>query len=186
MSIIEQIRSEVERMKNDSVHLHTYDELLSFLDTLQEQPVCEELEEEIESFKEKIGFPVYWCDEKEQMDWLSIIARHFYELGCRRTAEKYDEIEYKRQRAGVCEELEEAAKQHSCYEEDCENTFYEPIVRNAFKAGATWQKEQMMKEAVEGKVYAVFPSNQVLCGAVTSTLKYGDKVRIVIVKEDEK
>ena len=28
-----------------------------------------------------------------------VVARHFFDLGCRRTAEKYDEIEYNRQRA---------------------------------------------------------------------------------------
>ena len=38
MSIIEQIRNEIERMKNDPVHLHTYDELLRFIDTLEVQP----------------------------------------------------------------------------------------------------------------------------------------------------
>ena len=57
-------------------------------------------------------------------------------------AEKRREERRKKKEETVCEELNEAAKQHSCYEEDCENTFYEPIVRNAFIAGAEWQKEQ--------------------------------------------
>ena len=45
---------------------------------------------------------------------MCFIAEHFYELGCRRTAEKADEIEYNRQRAeesekpidGLDEEIE--------------------------------------------------------------------------------
>lgn len=48
------------------------------------------------------------------------IGKYFYELGCRRTAEKYDEIEYKRQRADVCEgedEEYEQIKQKVC--SDC-------------------------------------------------------------------
>ena len=62
-----------------------------------------------------------------------------------------------------------------------------PTFIDAINYGMQLQKEQMMKEAVEGKVYAVYPSNQVLLGAAfTSTLKYGDKVRIIIVKEDKK
>ena len=43
---------------------------------------------------------------------LKSIVCHFYNFGCKRTAEKYDEIEYKRQRAeeSVCDELEEEIK----------------------------------------------------------------------------
>ena len=57
----------------------------------------------------------------------------------------------------IPEELEEAAKKHSCYDEDCENTFYEPIVRNAFIAGAEWgrkkeqeRQERMVRNYMEG------------------------------------
>lgn len=74
-----------------------------------EQPVCEDLEEEIKSwhkrhFKSRNAWEDYsghYLDKNSQLD----LARHFYELGFRRTAEKYDEIEYKRQRADVCEGL---------------------------------------------------------------------------------
>lgn len=34
------------------------------------------------------------------------------------------------------ERIEEAAKKHSCYDEDCEGAFYELIVRHAFIEGA--------------------------------------------------
>lgn len=40
-----------------------------------------DLEKEIDSFLSEVGAPFYWCDESEQRDWCSVIARHFYELG---------------------------------------------------------------------------------------------------------
>lgn len=79
---------------------------------LERQPV-EGLEREI------IRYKVPFLDEREYLNegTLDAIARHFYELGCCRTAEMYDDIEYKRQRAeeveitnNLEEELENYAK----------------------------------------------------------------------------
>ena len=39
------------------------------------------------------------------------VAKQFYELGCRRTAEKYDEIEYNRQRAEEAELSDDLEKE---------------------------------------------------------------------------
>ena len=108
-------------------------------------------------------------------------------------------------------DLEEASRKHSCYDEDCEGAWYEPIVRNAFIAGAKWQKEndekelsekiasayqlgladkekQMVKEAVEGEVMTTGFST---CDPVfiinrselspEMSFKDGDKVRIIFV-----
>jgi hypothetical protein len=62
------------------------------------------------------------------------IAEHFAKWGYLRAAEKYDEIEYNRQRAedSVPNDLEEAAWGYASKE--CE--------KDAFKAGAKWQAEQ--------------------------------------------
>lgn len=102
-------------------------------------------------------------------------------------------------------DLEEAARKHSCYDEDCKGAWYEPIVRNAYIAGAKWQKEQeekelsekiasayqlgladkekmMMKEAVEGRVV-----DAGIFATYNTPVEYthsGDKVKIIIVKED--
>ena len=191
MSIIEQIKAEVERRietykkgyaNGDDRRADALELLLSFLPTLQEQPVCEDLEDAIESFKEKIGFPVYWCDEKEQMDWLSITARHFYSLGRQIKPE-------------VSEELEEAARLYASPmgRKDVEHLYeypYSPADVTAFIAGAKWQKEQMLKEAVEGDIGMILHdktsdlyvrSKDYLPKSLG--IKCGDKVRIVIVKE---
>ena len=82
----------------------------------------EGLEEEIKSFTEELecGAKNIYCSmfgkegNFDKFSWKDInaiikdTARHFYELGCRRTAEKYDEIEFNRQRAeeSVCKDLE--------------------------------------------------------------------------------
>jgi hypothetical protein len=55
-------------------------------------------------------------------------------------------------------------------------------IKDAFIAGAKWQKEQIMSNAVEGTVYGNGVYTWV-AGDIPSQFKYGDKVRIIIVKE---
>ena len=82
------------------------------------------------------------------------------------------------------EAAEEYAKEHSFHPCDYDVTPYD-----CFKAGAKWDKEQMMEEAVEGTVMD-FSSNRPRpqVDVLLDPDKYhtGDKVRIIIVKEDEK
>ena len=40
-----------------------------------------DLEKEFCSFLDKVGAPVFWCNDEEQIEWMFNIARHFYELG---------------------------------------------------------------------------------------------------------
>ena len=93
-------------------------------------------------------------------------------------------IEYEYPELKESEELKEAAKKHSCYNEDCEGAFYEPIVRNAFIAGANWQKEQMMKDAIEARVIS---NEGISCPILNEIhrlgLEEGDKVKLIIVKD---
>ena len=58
--------------------------------------------------------------------------------------------------------------------------------KNGFIAGAEWQKEQLMKEAVEGVVYR-YESYQRIATAIIVDIpreELGNKVKIIIVKED--
>lgn len=142
------------------------------------------------------------------------IASHFYEIGCRRTAEKFDEIEYNRQMAEerqmekeTPKDLEEAAK---VYFENPNSSWQ---VKDVFIAGSEWRyqkdrakfaklkakewsdgynegivrgKEQMLKEAEECELY--WDGYFLTIDLNMTALGYseGDKVRIIIVKEDEK
>jgi len=97
MDKIEKIRAEIERLKGQlirgacaaQIEMETnckdeaYNEVLAFLDTLEEEPVGEELEKEIE--KTWLEYECYNedYDKVAEMRWNEFenVARHFYELG---------------------------------------------------------------------------------------------------------
>ena len=80
------------------------------------------------------------------------MAKYFYELGCTRTAERYDEIEYNRQRAeeSVSKDLEEAARQYATHKKKSEEKEMETelpmgayyLAKDSFTAGARWQENK--------------------------------------------
>lgn len=65
------------------------------------------------------------------------------------------------------------------------------FIYNAFFAGAEWQKNQMLKNAVEGEVYKfgevvyVKERNNAELTKYLSQFNNGDKVRIVVIKDEE-
>ena len=106
--LIAKIKAEIERLivKHELEYTtagYVMNELLSFLSTLEsEKPMNQKgLEREIERCLWKLS-------DDPSNEELRMFARNFYDLGCRHTAEKYDEIEYNRQRAeeSVCKDLE--------------------------------------------------------------------------------
>ena len=264
--LIQKIRTEIERLCDEAP---TCDDTIAylmkvecFLDTLEsEKPMV--LEEEVKRYYSD-NFD-YISSDQPTLSILTNIARHFAEWGYLRAAEKYNEIEYNRQRAEECvpNDLEEAAKQYvsniAYCDEDVElakeqskrdfiagakwqkehsfthhetNESLEEAVTHQMEddgdvddfirkgldktvlkyaqIGAEWQKqhdaelieiayndgitigmtkqkEQMMKEAVEGVVtYDNFGNNVVRAGVFNNGFEIGDKVRIIIVKEESK
>lgn len=173
-------------------------DVLEILDTLQEQPV--ELDEktlltEMANVYGTYTRPDYIEENTAEAgcDFECAIARHFYELG-RQSKEQVCE--------DVSEDVEEAAEEYASDE------MMSGLAERAFIAGAKWQKAQsdkdlsekiasayqlgladkekmMMKEAVEGCVtmYAnkAYPT---LIGIRERIGDTGDKVKIIIVKED--
>ena len=112
MTIIEQIKAEIEKLieRYSSVkakgvlqegykggRLIGYEDALNILKRIQEEsekPINQdELEREI---SKKYANDTTTMRTREQY---AELARYFYDLGCRRTAEKFDDIEYNRQRA---------------------------------------------------------------------------------------
>lgn len=60
--------------------------------------------------------------------------------------------------------------------------------KNRFIVGAKWQKEQMMKDAVEGEVIVpIYEGDDIWSAEIEIPGRYeiGDKVRIVVLKEEE-
>lgn len=128
----------------------------------------------------------YISSDQPTLSILTNIARHFAEWGYLRAAEKYNEIEYNRQRAeeSVQNDLEKSAKE---YVKDIPTFKDSCLMKAAFEDGWLSCKEQMMKEAVEGTVMD-FSSNQPRpqVDVLLDPHKYhtSDKVRIIIVKEN--
>ena len=147
--IIQAIRNEIERLKTvqlkriqegDLVDAEPYDkneaynELLDFLDTLEEKPV--DFDKAWEEYGKSKGGGAITVNVKD-------LARHFYDLGCRRTAEKYDEIEYNRQRAEESEKpmnLEEEINRY--LREECSDDD-EPGIHEIAEHFAKWGVEHL-------------------------------------------
>lgn len=137
MSNIEKIRQEIERLKAENRNIRcqhnenycigyddAFNDLLPVIDSLPEEKLSEDLNDEIKKFIEEYG---YERDEDKLL--IAIVARHF----------------------------------------------------------AEWQKEQMMKDAVEGEIQMRYSGS--LCAKTIRVInedkfKLGDKVKIIIVKED--
>lgn len=92
----------------------------------------------------------------------------------------------------VPNDLEEAAKEYAKttfkkpYSDnpDEEVTIVEPDKYAGFIAGAKWDKEQMMSNAVEGTVYGNGVYTWV-AGDIPSQFKYGDKVRVIVLPKED-
>lgn len=138
MNTIDQIRAEIERRKtklHSTIFNDEYNDLLSFLDTLQEQPV--DLDKEIDDFYEMNRDENGIAHDKDNgeivCDWktggretfIRLFARHFHELG-------------RQSKPEVSEGLEEAAKAYAYGESDDKY--------QGFVDGASWQKEQDERE----------------------------------------
>lgn len=103
------------------------------------------------------------------------------------------------------EELEEAANKYGKEEtilpegyNDGDIPDYEKWTADAFKAGAQWDREQMMKNAIEGEVTGIGPltngqvfDTQKQMRRLSSTYSFGnspyceigDKVKVIIIKD---
>lgn len=80
----------------------------------------------------------------------------------------------------VSEELEEAANKYADKHPTC------GLAKQSFKAGAQWQKEQMMKDALD-TVMVYDDLNDLVPGIEDLSINgytVGDKVKVIIVKED--
>lgn len=53
---------------------------------------------------------------------------------------------------------------------------------NEFIHGAKWKEEQMMKQAIEG--VAIPDDCEVWCNLDSFNLKEGDKIKVIVIKED--
>ncbi len=157
-----------------------------------EKPIQEDLEKEIEKFLNETGAPYVWCNDDEQKEWCSIIARHFYELGKRSGSSE------------IPKDARIAAEQF--YPQDC---FDSQAVRelgiDCFVDGAKWQAEHqplpedtvlfnkgveegkrlMMEEAVEATLDNTAYPTRLWFNTYLSEYSNNDKVRVIIIKKED-
>ena len=87
----------------------------------------------------------------------------------------------------VSEDLEEAATDFAegewegIHDNDGNPLYDQDYVEYSFKAGAQWQKEQMMAKAVDGTARP--EDSEVWCNLASNNLKDGDKVKVIVIKE---
>ena len=104
----------------------------------------------------------------------------------RKTMEEYHKFiihEYYKEKP-INEYLEEVAMQYGTDEFPslCNGCKHIPI--DAFKAGAKWQKKQIMKDSIDGEIQfgTVKVQKEDIKEAVES-LREGDKVKVIVIKE---
>lgn len=86
------------------------------------------------------------------------------------------------QKESECEDLELASERYACKYSD--SKYGHDKVKDAVVWGANWQKERMMAKAVDGEVGYWNIRGLSINMEVPSKLEDGDKVKLIIVKED--
>lgn len=168
----------------------------------KEQP-SEDLEKEIKTWIPAHivgGDKAPWKELKDAViQWAEVVARHFYILGLKNNipVTQITLEELAKEGEPVSEDLEEEINRWQGCEAFPEGTPIRPlpkamkIVEDTAHHFAEWQKSQMLKDAVEGEVckdhivtekpFYFYQSRLI---ELPDNLKEGDKVKIVIVKED--
>ena len=167
----------------------------------REQPVCEDLEEEIERYiptSLAVKFPT--TDIETIKSDIRYIARHFYELG-RQSKPKVSEdvkTEAKNHRStsnyhgDINLAMEDSFIKGATWQKEQDDKELSEKIAGAYQLGRKDEKEQMMKEAVEG--IAVINANAkedgfgyVRSGYVADAVLRGlGNFKLIIVKEEGK
>ena len=145
-----------------------------------EQPVCEGLDDE--TLRVEFKKIEHQCFEDGIFGWEKekLIARHFYELGRQSKPKVSEDLE---------DEVDKRWKEWIAEDKDqVEGILTKSEFAFYARHFAQWQKEQMMKEAVEcdvdGYGYLMMDGKRDILVAYPFDFEMPKKVRIVIVKED--
>ena len=137
----------------------------NFVNSMQEEPVSEPINFEQELYKA--------FGQVKDFTLGIQIAKWFYDIG-------------KNSQEPVSKDLEEASKNYALNNtpwDDCKDE-----IQESFRVGAKWQKEQMMNGAVDGEIRCYYDYGY--CAesegfdAPARRLSSGDKVKLIIIKED--
>lgn len=213
---VQLIREEIERLQrnlNECISPNnpilpgtlnvTFNRLKDFIDSLPEEPASEDLEEEIDRFEE-------WLNSYNQSDYptsytVRDIARHFAEWQREKDIklEKIDDLEEFAQKwaySNYHKELDEVncgclysgVKKGAEWQKqkDLEDSLKSNMTmpNKFYEKGRLDMRQQMMKDAVEGRVQCGYgDGNKLSIKAMLpqdSDLKYADKVKVLILKTE--
>lgn len=93
----EKLKAEIERQQRNLIVLYNteqvdirrdcalqngvYTYILDLITSLQQEQPKVDLGKEIDNFLNETGAPYIWCNDDEQKEWCSIIARYFWNKG---------------------------------------------------------------------------------------------------------
>lgn len=198
MSDIERIKQEIERLKHNTPNAYDLsrfmllEEIESFINSLPEEPASEDLEEEIQrAYYDK---SLYDADNIDRTDF-NCIARHFAEW-----QKQQDEELFKDDSWNYIEELYPNTSQEEklrLYDISIKsrlagaNTIKQQMketLQTEYEKGRFDMREEMMKTLVEGEIVKdIHNQLKVTSEPLNDTFgKFGDRVKIIIVKEEQK
>lgn len=168
------LRGDEKRQKNQSSVSKTYykmkgaesvyDAILSFINSIPNESK-ENLDKAIEDAMP--GVPAWHIDE---------VGDGTYE-------NLYNTVQMSAMfKAGADWQKQQMIKQATKALETCDKS--KITIKDAFFVGADWKKEQMMKNAVEGMLFFNICHEPCFLVNDCENLKQGDKVKLIIVKED--
>jgi hypothetical protein len=181
MDKVEKIRQKIERLKGYISVTHFAEELLSFIDSLQQEQTC----------NRAIYLDIMFSNMKrnEAIKQLEYLNKVYGEQSCDTCTNDKDCVTCKdgelwEGKEQPSEDLEEEIKRYIPRDQCPVPDLMEAVARHF----AEWQKEQMLKDAVEGEVMmnALHPHEpRVTASYPNCPYKFGDKVKIVIIPEKE-
>ena len=135
---------------------------------------------------------IFYTNAEEKLEKIKALADKMYSRmayltsdtrAIRQAMDEYHQFvvnEYHKEEP-VSEDLEEAAKTYA----KKESHGYEPCnIVKTFRVGAKWQKQQMMKNGVDAKI-TLLDGISYVSKDVLSQFRPGEKVKLIIIKEEE-
>lgn len=138
--------------------------------------------EEVESFNirmERIIDILDWAEEKGRISY-SDFEECALMLSC--FIHQFVPAQDSSRTEPVSEDLKQAI--HNAIFALDERKGYTFKLEDMFMAGAQWQKQQMMNDAVDAEVVAFQNGCALFANMVIDGMFYGDKVKLIIIKED--
>lgn len=186
---LDKVVAEIERMKSQwqngcsseaKYRLEMLNDVLDFINSMQEEPINDDLDYAINEYVhdsvEKNG--VFTGDEVSRM------VERAIEFGA-----KLEKEQFERNRLAACDAQteQEANIEQDFVIEIIKKEHRQPTYNDAIKYGMKLQREQMMKDAVDGLIFAKLEDGSIMARSnyfKSGIINYLDNVKLIIVKED--